>query len=192
MHQYYREANIRANLCTGNTASIANRGIPLACGGGSPRRAFIIHFGISTEQFFFGKWITFWHFPSYTETGENQLSEDVIVVSTPYLPGHKITKTLGFTWGLIVRSRGLGRNITAGLRSLAGGEIHEYTQLLNQSREEALARLREHAKALGANAVIGVAFDSSETGGVMTEVLAYGTAVVVEPETAAASPVRLG
>ena len=65
-------------------------------------------------------------------------------------------------------------------------------ELLNQSREEALARLKEHAKALGANAVIGVAFDSSETGGVMTEVLAYGTAVVVEPETTAASPVRLG
>ena len=64
--------------------------------------------------------------------------------------------------------------------------------LLNQSREEALDRLKEHAKALGANAVIGVAFDSSETGGVMTEVLAYGTAVVVEPETTAASPVRLG
>jgi len=120
------------------------------------------------------------------------LSDEIIVVSTPYLPGHKIIKTLGFTWGLIVRSRGLGRNITAGLRSLAGGEIHEYTQLLNQSRQEALDRLKEHAATMGANAVIGVSFDSSETGGVMTEVLAYGTAVVVEPETGAASPVRLG
>ena len=146
----------------------------------------------SPEAVFFGKWITFWHFPSKTGTGETKLSEDVIVVSTPYLPGHKITKTLGFTWGLIVRSRGLGRNITAGLRSLAGGEIHEYTQLLNQSRQEALDRLKEHAATMGANAVIGVSFDSSETGGVMTEVLAYGTAVVVEPETGAASPVRLG
>ncbi|HVP97570.1 heavy metal-binding domain-containing protein [Methanoregula sp.] len=120
------------------------------------------------------------------------MEDAIVIVSTPYLPGHKITKTLGFTWGLIVRSRGLGRNITAGLRSLAGGEIHEYTQLLNQSRVEALARLREHARSLGANAVIGVAFDSSETGGVMTEVLAYGTAVVVEPETAVINPVRLG
>ena len=117
---------------------------------------------------------------------------EVIVVSTPYLPGHKITKTLGFTWGLVVRSRGLGRNITAGLRSLAGGEIHEYTELLNQSRQEALGRLKDHAATLGANAVIGASFDSSETGGVMTEVLAYGTAVVVEPETQTASPVRLG
>lgn len=119
------------------------------------------------------------------------MNADIIVVSTPYLPGHRITKTLGFTWGLIVRSRGLGRNITAGLRSLAGGEIHEYTQLLNQSRQEALDRLREHAATLGANAVIGVSFDSSETGGVMTEVLAYGTAVVVENETSPADPVRL-
>ncbi len=63
------------------------------------------------------------------------MTNEFIVVSTPYLPGYRITKTIGFTWGLIVRSRGLGRNITAGLRSLAGGEIHEYTQLLNQSRE---------------------------------------------------------
>ncbi|HVN73000.1 MAG TPA: heavy metal-binding domain-containing protein [Methanoregula sp.] len=120
------------------------------------------------------------------------MTNDIVVVSTPYLPGYRITKTLGFTWGLIVRSRGLGRNITAGLRSLAGGEIREYTQLLNQSRDEALARLREHARTLGANAVIGVSFDSSETGGIMTEVLAYGTAVIVEPETQPSSPVRLG
>ena len=119
------------------------------------------------------------------------MTDDIIIVSTPYVPGCKITKTIGFTWGLIVRSRGLGRNITAGLRSLAGGEIHEYTELLNQSREEALGRLREHAGSLGANAVVGVAFDSSDIGQVMTEILAYGTAVTVEKETAPASPVRL-
>lgn len=120
------------------------------------------------------------------------LSDDIIVVSTPYLSGYRITKNLGFTWGLIVRSRGLGRNITAGLRSIIGGEIHEYTELLNQSREQALVRLKEHAKALGANAVISAQFDSSEIGGFMTELLAYGTAVVVEKESAATSPVRLG
>ena len=57
------------------------------------------------------------------------MPDEIIVVSAPYLPGYRITKTIGFTWGLIVRSRGLGRNITAGLRSLAGGEIHEYTEL---------------------------------------------------------------
>ena len=92
------------------------------------------------------------------------------MVSTPYLPGYRIARTIGFTWGLIVRSRGLGRNITAGLRSLAGGEIHEYTELLNQSRGQALLRLREHAKELGANAVVGVQFDSSEIS-YMTEIL---------------------
>jgi uncharacterized protein YbjQ (UPF0145 family) len=119
------------------------------------------------------------------------MQDEITVVSTPYLPGYRITKTIGFTWGLIVRSRGLGRNITAGLRSLAGGEIHEYTELLNQSREQALERLKDHAKMMGANAVIGVQFDSSEIS-YMTELLAYGTAVVVEKETEKVTPVRLG
>jgi uncharacterized protein YbjQ (UPF0145 family) len=122
----------------------------------------------------------------------NPMANDIIIVSTPYLPGYKITKTLGFTWGLIVRSRGLGRNITAGLRSIVGGEIHEYTELLNQSRDQALGRLRDHAKELGANAVVSVSFDSSEIGQSMTELLAYGTAVVVEKDVVPASLVRLG
>jgi len=123
---------------------------------------------------------------------EEIMTDEIIIVSTPYLPGYKIIRTIGVTWGLIVRSRGLGRNITAGLRSIVGGEIHEYSELLNQSREQALDRLKEHAQALGANAVVSMQFDSSEIGGVMTELLAYGTAVVVEKETTPASPVRLG
>jgi len=120
------------------------------------------------------------------------MANEIIIVSTPYVPGYKITRTIGVTWGLIVRSRGLGRNITAGLRSIMGGEIHEYTELLNQSREQALDRLKEHALALGANAVVSMRFDSSEMGETMTELLAYGTAVIVEKETAPSSPVRLG
>src|SRR5665647_1018179 len=112
--------------------------------------------------------------------------------ATEPLPGYKITKTIGFTWGLIVRSRGLGGNIAAGLRSIVGGKIHEYTQLLNESREQALDRLKEHAKALGANAILSVEFDSSEIGQTMTELLAYGTAVVVEKDEVPPSPVRLG
>lgn len=120
------------------------------------------------------------------------MANEIIIVSTPYVPGYKITRTLGVTWGLIVRSRGLGRNITAGLRSIMGGEIHEYTELLNQSREQALDRLKEHALALGANAVVSMQFDSSEMGETMTELLAYGTAVVVEKETVPSNPVRLG
>lgn len=120
------------------------------------------------------------------------MAEDVITVSTPYIAGYKITKTVGFTWGLIVRSRGLGGNFIAGLRTIFGGEIHEYTELLNDSRQQALDRMKEHAKALGANAVLSVDFDSSEIGQSMTEVLAYGTAVVVEKDAQASSPVRLG
>jgi len=120
------------------------------------------------------------------------MADDIIVVSTPYVPGYRITKNLGFTWGLIVRSRGLGGNFVAGLRTIFGGEIHEYTELLNQSRGQALDRLKANARSLGANAVISVDFDSSELAQSMTEVLAMGTAVLVEKETAPANPVRLG
>ena len=116
---------------------------------------------------------------------------DCVVVTTPYVPGYRITRVIGTTFGLIVRSRGLGRNLVAGLRSIAGGEITEYTQLLEQVRHESLARLTAHAKSLGANAVISVGFDTSEMGDIMTEVLAFGTAVVVEPDSAPAQPVAL-
>ncbi len=114
-----------------------------------------------------------------------------MVVSTNYIPGYRIARTIGFTWGLIVRSRGIGGNLMAQLRTIPGGEIKEYTEMLDQARYEALGRLMEHARSLGANAIIGVDFDSSEIGGIMTEILAYGTAVVVEPETAQAQPVTL-
>jgi uncharacterized protein YbjQ (UPF0145 family) len=119
------------------------------------------------------------------------VTSDIIIVSTPYVTGYKITKTLGFTWGLIVRSRGIGGNVVAGLRTVFGGEIHEYTELLNQSRQQALDRMKDHAKSMGANAVVSVDFDSSEIGQSMTEVLAMGTAVYVEKDTAPANPVRL-
>jgi uncharacterized protein YbjQ (UPF0145 family) len=121
----------------------------------------------------------------------NTSSPDMIVVSTPYVPGYKITNVLGFTWGLILRSRGLGGNVVASLRTIAGGEIKEYTQMLDQSRYEALERLKQHAKTLGANAVIEVRFDSSEIGQVMSEILAYGTAVIVEKEASPSQPVSL-
>ncbi|MGP8072218.1 MAG: heavy metal-binding domain-containing protein [Thermoplasmata archaeon] len=116
---------------------------------------------------------------------------DLITVSMPFVPGYRVVRTIGVTYGLIVRSRGLGRNIVAGFRSLGGGEITEYTELLEQSRHEALTRLKDHAKSLGANAVLSVCFDTSEMSEVMTEILAYGTAVVVEPDPAAAQPVSL-
>ena len=115
----------------------------------------------------------------------------VIAVTTPFVPGYRIVRTFGVTWGLIVRSRGLGRNITAGFRSLGGGEITEYTQLLDQTRHQALERLQQHALSMGGNAVISMGFASSEISEVMSEILAYGTAVVVEPESAAPQPVAL-
>lgn len=116
----------------------------------------------------------------------------ITVVSTPFVPGMRVDKVLGLTWGTVVRSRGIGYQFTAGLRSLAGGEIKEYTNMLNDTRQRALDRLQEHAESLGANAVINAAFDSSELGQNMSEILAYGTAVVVVPEAETVQPVRLG
>ncbi len=108
--------------------------------------------------------------------------QGVLVVSSNWIPGHNIKETRGFVYGLTVRSRGLGRNITAGLRSIAGGEIHEYVEMMQQSRDEALYRMVEHAKALGANGVISTYFDSSEISDYMQEILAYGTAVIIEAQ----------
>jgi len=106
--------------------------------------------------------------------------DGVTIVSSNWVPGLKVIKTIGFVYGITVRSRGLGRNITAGLRSLAGGEIQEYVQMMEQSRDEALNRMAQHAKQLGANAVISTAFDSNEVSQYMQEILAYGTAVLVD------------
>ncbi len=115
----------------------------------------------------------------------------VMVVSTNYVPGHRIVRTIGFTWGLIVRARGIGGNFMASLRTIPGGEIKEYTEMLDQARHEALWRLIAHAQSFGANAVVSARFDSSEIGGIMSEILAYGTAVVVERDDAQVQPVTL-
>jgi uncharacterized protein YbjQ (UPF0145 family) len=117
--------------------------------------------------------------------------KDLIVVTTPFVSGYRVTRVIGATFGLIVRSRGLGQNIGAYFRSWAGGEIKLYTQLLEQVRHQAIQRLCDHARGLGANAVVSVGFDTSEMAGSMTEVLAYGTAVVVEPDTTPAQAVAL-
>ncbi|MGP6219675.1 heavy metal-binding domain-containing protein [Caldiplasma sukawensis] len=110
-------------------------------------------------------------------------SEKVILVSTNYIAGYKIVKVIGTIWGTTVRSRGIGGNVMANLRALRGGEIKEYVQLLNESRNMALQRLMEEAKTVGANAVIDIKFDSADFAQTMTEIVAYGTAVVVEPST---------
>ena len=112
----------------------------------------------------------------------------MIIATTPYVAGHRVTETKGQVFGLVVRSRGLGGNLMAGLRSIAGGEIHEYTALLEDTRRQALDRLVQNATLMGANAVISMRFDSSELAGTMSEIVAYGTAVVVEPDAGAAQP----
>ncbi len=113
----------------------------------------------------------------------------MIVATTPYVAGHRVAETKGQVFGLVVRSRGLGGNITAGLRSLVGGEIHEYTQLLEDTRRQALDRLIQNATLMGANAIISMRFDSSQIGPSMSEIVAYGTAVVATADATATQPV---
>jgi len=105
----------------------------------------------------------------------------MIVVTTENIPGHRVVELKGQCFGVVVRSRGLGGNIMAGLRSLAGGEIHEYTQLLEDARRSATDRMVQNATMMGANAVVMMRFDSSEIGQTMSEIVAYGTAAVIEP-----------
>jgi uncharacterized protein YbjQ (UPF0145 family) len=105
----------------------------------------------------------------------------MLVATTENVPGHRVVEVKGQCFGVVVRSRGLGGNIMAGLCSLAGGEIDEYTQLLEDARRSAIDRMVLNATAMGANAVVMMRFDSSEIGQTMSEIVAYGTAAVIEP-----------
>src|SRR5437016_2481216 len=106
----------------------------------------------------------------------------MIVVTTDTITGQRVVEMKGQVFGVVVRSRGLGGNIMAGLRSIAGGEITEYTEMLEEARRHAIDRMVRSAAAMGANAIVRMMFDSSELGQTMSEVVAYGTAVVIEPE----------
>jgi uncharacterized protein YbjQ (UPF0145 family) len=108
----------------------------------------------------------------------------MIIATAPFIAGHRVVETKGQVFGLVVRSRGLGGNIMAGLRSLGGGEIVEYTRLVEDTRRHAVDRMIENARAMGANAVVMMRFDSSELGQTMTEVVAYGTAAIIERSSA--------
>jgi uncharacterized protein YbjQ (UPF0145 family) len=112
----------------------------------------------------------------------------MIVATTPYIAGHRIVDTKGQVFGLVVRSRGFSGNLIAGLRSLGGGEIKEYTSLLEDTRRQALDRLVKNATLMGGNAVVSMRFDSSEMATTMTEIVAYGTAVVIEADAGAVAP----
>ena len=96
-------------------------------------------------------------------------------------PEYHVERTLGSCFGLVVRSMGAVRGIGASFKALAGGEVSQYTKLLEDSRRHAMDRLVENARLMGGNAIIGMRFDSSEIGDALTEIAAYGTAVVIGP-----------
>jgi uncharacterized protein YbjQ (UPF0145 family) len=106
--------------------------------------------------------------------------DNMIVVTTENIEGYKLVEVKGPVFGVIVRSRGLGGDILAGLKSLVGGEIKQYTAMLEDARKEAMDRMTKNASEMDANAIIMMRFDSGEIGQNMSEIVAYGTAVVVE------------
>lgn len=110
-----------------------------------------------------------------------EVTKSMIVVTTEEIQNYDIKEVKGQVFGLVVRSRGLSGNIMAGLRSIVGGEIKEYTSMLEDARRHAIDRMVRNAVAMGANAVVRMQFDSSELGSIMSEIVAYGTAVVIEP-----------
>jgi uncharacterized protein YbjQ (UPF0145 family) len=105
-----------------------------------------------------------------------------IVVTSPTIPGKKIVRTLGLVRGNTIRARHVGKDILAGLRNIVGGEVTEYAKLLAESREQALDRMLVEAEGLGANGIVSVAFTTSVIMGGAAEMMAYGTAVVIEDE----------
>jgi uncharacterized protein YbjQ (UPF0145 family) len=102
-----------------------------------------------------------------------------IVVTTNDLPGYEIVQVIGEVFGLVVRARNVFANLGASLRTIFGGEVSQYTQLLSDSREQAIARLKLAAQERGANAVLAMRFDCNEIADTMSEIAAYGTAVIV-------------
>ncbi len=104
------------------------------------------------------------------------------MTTTGSLPGHRVVQAVGVARGNTIRARSIGRDILAVFKAVVGGEIDEYTKMMAQAREQALDRLSEDAEALGANAVVGLRITTSTVMTGAAEILAYGTAVVVEPE----------
>jgi len=120
-----------------------------------------------------------------TSSADQPIKEAIPCTTAFEIPGHDITEHLGLTWGVLVRSVGFAKGSTGGFRALKAGEVPQYTDVVDGARRDALERLISHAQSLGANAVIGVRFDSSDIGGDqgLSEILAYGSAVVVTPKT---------
>ena len=106
----------------------------------------------------------------------------MLIVTSDGIPGKKIVKVLGLVRGNTIRARHIGKDIMASLRNIAGGEIVEYTKMIAESREQAIDRMIDEAKALGANAIVTLRFTTASMMESAAELLAYGTAVVVEDE----------
>jgi uncharacterized protein YbjQ (UPF0145 family) len=130
--------------------------------------------------------------PSQPAGGSVPSSRPLIVTTTENIPEARVVKTLGQVFGLTVRSRSLGGNIAALLKSLVGGEVRSYVKLNEDARRQALDRMVQNAAAMGANAVTMMRFDSTEMGRSMSEIVAYGTARVVEWLPAASEPTDAG
>ena len=107
-------------------------------------------------------------------------AQPLLIATSDTIPGHRIIEVLGMVRGNTVRTRNIGADILAGLRNLVGGEVDQYTKMLAQSREQALDRMRAHALELGANAIVAVRITTSTVMQGAAEILAYGTAVVIE------------
>jgi uncharacterized protein YbjQ (UPF0145 family) len=112
---------------------------------------------------------------------EDQPPAGLPMSTTFELPGMKVRDNLGVCYGLVVRSMGVIGGVAAGFKAMRRGEVSQYTKLLEDSRRHAIDRMTDNARLLGADAIVGVRFDSSEIGQQMTEIVAYGTAVTVNP-----------
>jgi uncharacterized protein YbjQ (UPF0145 family) len=106
----------------------------------------------------------------------------MIITTTETVPGRRIVRTLGLVRGTTIRARHIGQDLQASIRNLVGGEMVEYTKLIAESREQAIDRAVAEAEKLGADAIVGFRFSTSDVARGAAEVLAYGTAVVLEPE----------
>jgi uncharacterized protein YbjQ (UPF0145 family) len=106
----------------------------------------------------------------------------MIIVTTENIANHKVTEVLGPVFGLTVRARGIGKDIVASFKGLIGGEISQYTEMLEDARKQAIDRMVKNATSMGANAIVMMRFDSGEIGQNMSEIVAYGTAVIAEKE----------
>lgn len=104
----------------------------------------------------------------------------MIVVTTDKIEGKQIVKTLGMVRGSTIRARHIGHDVMAGLRNIVGGEITDYTKMLAESREQAIERMVQEAEGMGANAIVGTRFVTSMVMSGASELLAYGTAVMIE------------